>query len=67
MAVYLLSYVNMALLNFFRIDTVIKEVSPKEMPMEEQSKENHIKRKTSMKIDLPINEYTVMEGKCLIL
>ena len=57
----------MALLDFSRIDTVIEEVSPKGMPMEDQCKENHIKRKTSMKIDLPINEYTVMEGKCLIL
>ena len=58
---------NMVLLNLSRIDTVIEEVSPKGMPIEDQSKENHIKRKTSMKIDLPINEYTVMEGKCLIL
>ena len=46
---------------------MIEEVPPKGMPMEDQSNENHIKRKTSMKIDLPINEYTVMEGKCLIL
>ena len=57
----------MVLLNLSRIDAVIEEVSPKGMPIEDQSKENHIKRKTSMKIDLPINEYTVMEGKCLIL
>ena len=57
----------MVLLNLSRIDAVIEEVSPKGMPKEDQSKENHIKRKTSMKIDLPINEYTVMEGKCLIL
>ena len=44
---------------------MIEDVSPKEMPMEEKSKENHMKRKTSMKIDLPIDEYSVMEGKYL--
>ena len=46
---------------------MIEDVSSKGMQLsnEEKIKENHIKRKTSMKIDLPIDEYTVMEGKYL--